>query len=68
MTFSQRDAKAHNTCVTEHQKYAEGATKPGGMIGSGPTTNGGLLDRSNEVQGTTVGAEFLATSWPWKCR
>lgn len=34
-TFDRHSVQAHNSCVTEHDKYAKGATKPGGFAEKG---------------------------------
>ena len=67
MTFSQQDAKKHNSCVTEHQKYAEGATKPGG-IAANRSSNQATPIPQNESQNGVAGLEFLSTGRPWSCR
>lgn len=55
----------HNQCVTEHEKFALGATKPGGFAANGvsqQTSNA----KPNEA-GEPSGLEFLSTRPPWKC-
>ncbi len=68
--------KAHNSCVTEHDKYAKGATKPGGFASAGffGEGEGGQGAGAAPVAGTAeatapapVGLEFLATRHPWAC-
>ena len=47
-----RSVKNHVQCVTEHEKYAQGATKPGGFAEKGFTGKAGAGGRgSNEVVG-----------------
>ena len=63
--------KSHNSCVTEHDKYAKGATKPGGFA------SGGFFGEGEEGKAAAVtapaaapapvGLEFLATRHPWSC-
>ena len=54
----------HTTCVTEHEKYAKGATKPGGYAAQGFHADGPAKP-AREAEAT--GLEFLATRPPWKC-
>lgn len=66
--------QSHNTCVTEHDKYAKGATKPGGhaangffeVNGAGPA--GGGAPASAPADEEILGAHFLSSRAPWKCR
>lgn len=51
--------QAHTSCVTEHAKYALGATKPGGQ--------GAAASAGSNRQGA-AGLYFLAQSPPWTCR
>ncbi len=55
----------HTTCVTEHDKYAKGATKPGGFAASG------FYGSSESAQALNAsapaGLEFLTSRPPWKC-
>jgi len=53
--------QGHTSCVTEHQKYALQATKPGGKGGGG---GGG--GPAAAAPGPT-GLSFLATAPPWVC-
>jgi cell growth-regulating nucleolar protein len=69
--FDQTTVHGHTSCVTEHEKYAQGATKPGGFAsggfyGDGTTgqENGG---GSGGGGGGAEGLEFLSTRAPWKC-
>jgi hypothetical protein len=67
--------QSHNTCVTEHEKYALGATKPGGFAAQGffedksaaPINGVGNGGGAAPGDGEAVGLEFLATSPPWRC-
>ena len=65
ITFCRNDVKGHTKCVTEHEKYAQGATKTGGYAA------GGFV--GSEVAGpatppaATPGADLLATRPPWTC-
>jgi hypothetical protein len=52
------EPQGHTSCVTEHAKYALGATKPGGAGGGG----------AGKQQAGPAGLEFLATQPPWVCR
>jgi hypothetical protein len=52
------EPQGHTSCVTEHAKYALGATKPGGAGGGGA---------GKQLAGP-AGLEFLATQPPWVCR
>ncbi len=64
--------QSHNTCVTEHEKYAKGATKPGGHAANGffSTDAAGAAAVSPAVDGgdAVVGAKYLSSRPPWKCR
>lgn len=64
------NAQSHNTCVTEHQKYAEGATKPGGFASKG-FQDGATPAAGGPAQTPIVPVdqdEFLSNRPPWKCR
>ncbi|KAL6748641.1 hypothetical protein V8C86DRAFT_1798146 [Haematococcus lacustris] len=65
-SFDRSSCKAHNVCVTEHEKYALGATKPGGSAAQGfkQTTQ---PNSSNQGPSEPSGLEFLSTRPPWKC-
>ena len=57
--------------MTEHEKYAKGATKPGGHAANGffSTDAAGVGARTAvPAEDATVGAEFLSMRPPWKCR
>lgn len=71
--FDSSSVHGHTQCVTEHDKYAKGATKPGGFAekgfyddGSAGKTNG---HASSDGGGgsTIVGEEFLSRRAPWVC-
>lgn len=62
-----RDAQAHTTCVTESQKYAEGATKPGGFASKGFFEAGGK-PAAAALAADPAADEFLSKRPPWKCR
>lgn len=70
VTFDRHSVGQHSSCVTEHQKYAEGATKPGGFAENGMPGKGGeaggpsAKGKDNEP----TGLEFLSERPPWKCR
>ena len=55
----------HTTCVTEHDKYAKGATKPGGYAASG-FFGSGETAKPQDASGA-AGLEFLSSRPPWKC-
>lgn len=55
----------HTTCVTEHDKYAKGATKPGGYAAGGFFGNGAAVKGPDAS--APGGLEFLSTRPPWKC-
>lgn len=72
-------SQGHNACVTEHEKYALGATKPGGFaangfadgaVGGGPA-NGGASQAAAGSSSAGVaparGLEYLSTRPPWRC-
>ncbi len=58
----------HSTCVTEHEKYALGATKPGGFAANGVQgrANGATQPASAQPSEPT-GLEFLSSRPPWNC-
>lgn len=57
------------TCVTEHEKYALGATKPGGYAAQGfQAAPGGAAPAVKAGGGEAKGLEFLSSRPPWKCR
>ncbi len=61
--------QSHNTCVTESQKYAEGATKPGGFAAKGFfEASGGAAAATAAPSGDPAEDEFLSKRPPWKCR
>ena len=66
--FDRRTVQSHVSCVTEHEKYALGATKPGGaqvMREANARREGGAGDGGDV--GDVVGDEFLSTRAPWAC-
>lgn len=65
MPDSKADVQEHTTCVTEHDKYAKGATKPGGFAAQG--FYGSSENVKPEAPAGPSGLEFLATRFPWKC-
>jgi len=77
--FDGASVKAHNSCVTEHDKYAKGATKPGGFASGGFYGDGeggqgaaGPAAPAAAAAGAAsapqpVGLEFLASRPPWAC-
>lgn len=52
--------------MTEHEKYAQGATKPGGFAAQG-FFGDGTPSAGGEAAGAAEGLEFLSTRAPWKC-
>ena len=56
----------HTSCVTEHEKYAQGATKPGGFAAQGFFNEGGAPS-GTESAGGAEGLQFLSTRPPWNC-
>lgn len=58
--------QGHTTCVTEHEKYALGATKPGGYAAQG-FNHGKAANGSATPSTEATGLEFLATRPPWAC-
>ena len=51
--------------MTEHDKYAKGATKPGGYAASGYFGNGETAKAPDAS--APAGLEFLSVRAPWKC-
>ena len=66
-TFDYRGVKAHVSCVTEHEKYALAATKPGGAGARVNAARGGGGGGGGGTGAEAFGEEFLATGPPWKC-
>mmetsp|Transcript_5322 Transcript_5322/g.33404 ORF Transcript_5322/g.33404 Transcript_5322/m.33404 type:complete len:257 (-) Transcript_5322:1866-2636(-) len=64
VTFDSYSVHGHTSCVTEHEKYALGATKPGGVAGK---SLGQAQNPTGCVDEGIVGAQFLATRPPWHC-
>lgn len=54
--------QGHTSCVTEEQKYAGGATKPGGFA-----ANGFVGDDAPKSTSDVVGSEFLSSGPRWRC-
>mmetsp|Transcript_7717 Transcript_7717/g.19681 ORF Transcript_7717/g.19681 Transcript_7717/m.19681 type:complete len:254 (+) Transcript_7717:85-846(+) len=64
--FDRSTVKLHTACVTEHEKYAEGATKPGGFA------SGGFAATESPANGAcgsagAVGLEHTSKRPPWQC-
>jgi cell growth-regulating nucleolar protein len=78
-TFDRRGVAGHTSCVTEHEKYAQGATKPGGFAAAGfygegpaggpggPGSGGANGGGGGAAAAAADGAEYLATRPPWTC-
>lgn len=65
VTFDSYSVHGHTACVTEHEKYALGATKPGGFAAR---SNAQQQHPTRRVDvGNAVGAQFLSTRPPWNC-
>ena len=56
----------HTQCVTEHDKYAKGATKPGGFAAQGYYDGDGQATQTASP-GEVVGEEYLSVRAPWIC-
>ena len=72
--FNRHTVQGHTTCVTEHEKYALGATKPGGKASAfnGTAAKGKMGGQTGPFSGEErtddiVGREYLATKAPWFC-
>ncbi|KAK9864725.1 hypothetical protein WJX84_008942 [Apatococcus fuscideae] len=65
-TFDRHTVGGHNTCVSEQQKYAQGATKPGGFAAEGYFA-GGQQAGLTAAAAQAAGLEYLATRAPWRC-
>lgn len=64
--------QGHSTCVSEHEKYALGATKPGGYAATGFYTEGGQQAAAPAATAAAgepevIGLQFLSELPPWKC-
>lgn len=62
--------QGHATCVTEVDKYAKGATKPGGFAAQGFYSNGAPAAAVVQPQtdaAQAVDTAFLSQRPPWKC-
>lgn len=64
MRFTRETVAAHTSCVTEHEKYALGATKPGGG-GGGKEKAAAAGAPDAALAGTSL--LFLAERPPWLC-
>ena len=69
---------SHDSCVTEHDKYAKGATKPGGAAANGFFGDGAAAAAPAAAAAAAAsvarsgseaveGAEHLSTRFPWRC-
>ncbi|KAG1666515.1 hypothetical protein FOA52_014412 [Chlamydomonas sp. UWO 241] len=69
VTFDRQGVTGHSSCVTEHEKYALAATKPGGSAADGgaPSTGGPAGGSGRLVDNEPTGLEFLSARPPWKC-
>ena len=67
--FDSSTVHGHTQCVTEHDKYAKGATKPGGFAEKGFYDDQGKTDPGGTGRGgvVVVGQEFLSLRAPWVC-
>ena len=72
--FNRHTVQGHTACVTEHEKYALGATKPGGKASAfnGTAAKGKMGGQTGPFPGEErtddiVGREYLATKAPWFC-
>ncbi|KAK9842100.1 hypothetical protein WJX81_008359 [Elliptochloris bilobata] len=68
--FDRGSVQGHTSCVTEHQKYALGATKAGGFASQGFYGGGGLpapAATAAAPEAAAFGLEFLAARPPWRC-
>ena len=65
VTFDRAGAMRHNSCVTEHQKYAECATKPGGAAARGGVAGAG--GAAGGSTGDAVGLEYMTEKAPYRC-
>ena len=71
-TFDRRSVAGHVSCVTEHEKYALAATKPGqeGILAASKARNANGETGGGAGGGGSSGAfgeELLSTRPPWKC-
>ena len=53
--------------MTEHDKYAKGATKPGGFAQNGYFNEGAGAGTTGSAGGEVVGDEYLSSRAPWVC-
>ncbi|GAX79446.1 hypothetical protein CEUSTIGMA_g6887.t1 [Chlamydomonas eustigma] len=66
-TFDKSSVMGHNSCVTEHQKYALCATKPGGFASQGFKGQAVAAADTAPSSQEPTGLEFLSSRPPWKC-
>ena len=65
--FDSSSVHGHTQCVTEHDKYAKGATKPGGFAEKGFYHDETKKDAVVGTNGSVAGEEFLSKRAPWVC-
>eukprot|EP00890_Picochlorum_soloecismus_P006386 jgi/Picsp_1/6749/NSC_04090-R1_protein len=65
--FDPSSVAGHTQCVTEHDKYAKGATKPGGFAEKGFYEGGDGQEGGKKGSASISGEEFLSTRPPWSC-
>ncbi|CAD7700686.1 unnamed protein product [Ostreobium quekettii] len=63
-TFDRKSVHNHINCVSEKEKYVDGATKPGGFAAKGYAD--GAVEARAQVQ--IEGGEYLSQRPPWMCR
>eukprot|EP00210_Caulerpa_lentillifera_P004020 g3835.t1 len=61
-SFDIYSVHSHTTCVTEKQKYIDGATKPGGFASNGFNPS----SAPDQTIQDPVGTEHLTTHPPWR--
>jgi len=66
-TFDRRSVQNHVACVTEHEKYALGATKGAAGHERARAVAAEGTERRGGDGGETFGEEFLSTRPPWRC-
>ena len=67
LTFTRFTVASHTTCVTEYQKYAECATKPGGAHAAGYVAGQGKGGVGSQGDAAPVGLEHTSSRPPWRC-
>lgn len=66
--FDRWTVAGHTSCVTEHEKYAQGATKPGGYASKGCFASQAAPQAAAEPSAEgLVGPQFLSERAPWRC-